>query len=327
MNPKTHLYRNKFARMRKSYILFLICTLGFAIGMKAQQDPQYSQYMFNHLSLNPAYAGSWDHLTTTFLFRKQWTGVNGAPNTGSFTLHTPSRNRRHGFGVSFYHDEIGVAKTTSITVPYAFRMDLGGNARLALGIQGNLTNYNADLSGVRTGSDIEPGVPVDPAFNGNLVNVWLPNAGAGIFFNTKRFYLGASAPRLIEGALTEDENISDAKQARHYFFTTGLVLGADNAAVKFKPSILAKYHPAAPMQFDFNAHFLFVDKFWLGASFRTEDAIVFMAEWQISPLFRIGYAYDLTTSELNTYSNGSHEFMLGLDLNFNKKAMISPRYF
>ncbi|MEM7037951.1 MAG: PorP/SprF family type IX secretion system membrane protein, partial [Bacteroidota bacterium] len=187
--------------------------------------------------------------------------------------------------------------------------------------------YRTTFGGVRTGSDIDPANnPADPAFMGNDLNLWIPNAGAGMFFHTRRFYLGASAPRLIEANLsTQDSSI--AQQSRHYFFTTGLVFGADDAAVKFRPSILAKYHPSAPMQFDFNAHFLFSDVLWLGASYRTEDAIVFMAELDLFTFVRLGYAYDYIISDLSTYTSGSHEFMLGFDLRFNKKAMASPRYF
>lgn len=307
----------------KKFVI-LLCMFGMALGMKAQQAPQYSQYMFNHMALNPAYAGSWGFLTTTFIYRKQWVNLNGAPTTQSFALHAPSRNQRHGFGMSFFNDQIGVTRMSNLNLAYAYRIPLGGNATLALGLQGAIGNYNNQLGGVRTGSLITNGT-TDPAFQGN-VNVWIPNAGTGVFFSTKHFYLGLSAPDLIENNLHDSDDPNGGGR-RHYFATSGLVIGKEEAAVKFKPSVLLKFQPSTPMGLDLNAHFLFVDRFWLGVSYRVEDAVVGMFEWQISPWFRIGYAYDFTLSQLSDYSSGSHEFMLGIDLNFKSKGMVSPRWF
>lgn len=306
-------------------IIILLCMFGMSLGLYGQQDPQYSQYMFNHLALNPAYAGSWGYLTSTFIYRKQWVNLNGAPTTQSFTFHAPSRNQRHGFGASFFNDQIGVTRHTNLNLSYAYRIPLGGNANLALGLSGAIGNVNNQLGGVRTGSVITGGL-ADPAFQGD-VNVWLPNAGTGLFFSTKHFYLGLSAPDLIENDLQGDNTSSRASESRHYFATTGLVIGKDDAMVKFKPSVLLKFQPNSPMTFDLNAHFLFADKFWLGASYRLDDAIVGMVEWQISSWLRIGYAYDYTISDLSSYTSGSHEFMLGLDLNFKRQGIVSPRWF
>jgi type IX secretion system PorP/SprF family membrane protein len=311
--------------MHKKWTLWLWMMMG-ALTCAAQQEPMYSQYMFNQLSINPAYAGKDGYFSSALLFRQQWTGINGAPTTQNLVLHGPSANDRHGFGLSLYNDRIGVSNNSSVGLSYAFRIHLGENARLCLGLSGALTNYRADFGGVRTGSDIHPGQLDDPSFTGRRINLWIPNAGTGVFFHTRRFYAGASAPRLLEQSLAPRDAASQAKQARHFFFTTGVMLGEEMAAVKFRPSILAKYQPATGMQFDLNAHFLFVDRFWLGASWRTEDALVLMAEWNIAQWLRIGYAYDYARSSLSTYTSGSHEFMLGVDLNF-KKAMISPRYF
>lgn len=315
--------------MKRKIFILLTLIIGWVAGLQAQQDPMYSQYMFNHQVLNPAYAGSWGYFTSSMIYRKQWVGMNGAPQTGSFSFHTPSRNDRHGFGMSFVNDRIGITQTNGLTAAYAFRIHLGEHARLCLGLQGSLDNYRANYGGVRTGSTIDPSQnPSDPSFNGNSVNLWLPNAGAGIFFHTKHFYLGASSPRLVLHGLTNgDAGNSLASLSRHFFMTTGVVIGRDDAMVKFKPSILAKYTPGVPMQFDFNAHFLFADRLWVGASYRTEDAIVGMVQFQALQWLRIGYAFDYITSEINPYASASHEFLLGLDLNFKRKAMVSPRYF
>lgn len=314
--------------MKRNLIIIALMLFGCAAGLQAQQDPMYSQYMFNHQVLNPAYVGSWGFLTSTMIYRKQWVGVNGAPETASFSFHTPSRNDRHGFGMSFVNDRIGITQTNGLSAAYAFRIHLGGNARLALGLQGSLDNYRANFGTVRTGSVIDPSTnPSDPAFNGNSINLWLPNAGAGLFFHTKHFYAGASTPRLVLHPLSSNTATSLATLSRHFFFTTGVVIGKDDAMVKFKPSILAKFTPGAPLQFDLNAHFLFADRLWVGFSYRTEDAVVGMVQLQALQWLRIGYAFDYITSEINPYASASHEFMLGIDLNFKRKAMVSPRYF
>lgn len=308
-------------------LLLWVCFFGPKAAY-SQQDPMYSQYMFNHQVLNPAYAGSWGYLTSTLIYRKQWVGLNGAPETQSFSMHLPTRNDRHGFGFGFVGDQIGVTKTTGVNAAYAFRIPIGENARLALGLQGSIDNYRANFGEVRTGSTIDPSLNApDPAFNGNSVNLWLPNAGAGIYFHTKRFFAGASSPRLVLHDLNGDNTASLAHLSRHFFVTTGLVLGREESFLKFKPSILMKMTPAAPVQFDFNAHFLLGDRLWLGASFRTDDAVVMMMQLQLFQWLRMGYAFDYVTSELNTYSNASHEFMLGFDLHIKRKAHVSPRYF
>jgi type IX secretion system PorP/SprF family membrane protein len=311
--------------MYKRWTIWLLGMMGI-LTCAAQQDPMYSQYMFNHLNLNPAYAGKDGYMSSALLFRQQWAGINGAPTTQNLVLHGPSANDRHGFGLSIYNDQIGVSNNSALGFSYAFRIHLGTHTRLALGLSGSLTNYRADFGSVRTGSDINPGQPVDPSFAGRRINLWIPNAGTGLFFHSRRFYAGASAPRLLTQSLADQNTPSQAKQARHFFLTTGIMLGEEMAAVKFRPSMLVKYQPASGLQFDLNAHFLFVDRFWLGASFRTEDALVLMAEWNVAQWLRIGYAYDYARSALSTYTTGSHEFMLGVDLNF-KKAMVSPRYF
>ena len=312
----------------KKYILILICVLGLGNAAFAQQDPHFSQYMFNHLVLNPAYAGSWGYLTSNFIFRKQWVGFDGAPETQSFSVHAPTRNDRHGFGLGFVNDKIGVTKSTGVSLDYAFRIHLSKNARLAFGLNGTMINYQVNMGGVRTGSDIN-GTGVDPAFSPSTSpqNAFFPNVGAGVFFHTKHFYAGASAPKLLDQQLPGGYTTTQSLSRKHFFFTTGLVFGKDDAAVKFKPSVLVKYQPESPISVDLNAHFLFADRLWLGVSYRTEDAIVGMVQLQALKWLRIGYAYDYVTSDINPFAAASHEFLLGLDLNFKQKAMVSPRYF
>ena len=321
------------------YILFFVLMLT-GVGAWAQQDAQYSMYMFNGLVLNPAYAGSRENLSMTLIGRKQWLGFDGSPVGGSFSVHGPTRNLRHGLGGFVSYDKVGPISNINATFAYAFRIPLNQkNAVLALGIQGSFANYRANFSGVNLGDPTwttAGGVaaidPNDPAFNGNSnVSLFQPNAGAGIRFSNKWMYAGASIPHFINNRLfAPEQQIGDDKllsrRYYHYLFQAGFIIPFGKQ-IKFRPSTFIKYVPAAGVQLDVNASFLFVEKFWVGASYRLQEGFIFMAEWNISKSLRVGYAYDLTTSGMKSYTTGSHEIMLGFDFNFNKKSMISPRYF
>lgn len=306
----------------KHKIILLLAFVLAAASVYAQQAEQYSQYMFNQLVINPAYCGARDNLSATLLAREQWIGLPGRPSTQSFSLHAPTRNQKHGLGLAISNDKLGVTRDVSFNGIYAYRIHLGEKARLSMGLQGTLTNYRSDLSGVATG---EVGV-ADPAFVGNDINLWIPNAGAGLWFNTERFYLGASIPKILTNTFGDDNTTLEARQYRHFFITSGVVIPF-GSSVQWKPSVMVKSTQAAPFAVDLNSHLLFKEKVWLGASYRIDDAVVLMAEWQISSMFRIGYAYDINISALNPYNSGTHEFMLGMDLNFDNMGMVSPRYF
>ena len=310
----------------KKIIFVIITFLGVGMGLFGQQDPHYSMYMFNGMAINPAYAGSRGQVSSLLLLREQWLGFDGRPRTQSFTIHGPTRNLRHGFGFSVVNDQMGPIQDLALNAAYAYRIPIGEEGALALGLQGSLANYRSTLTDLRTNGDPnQVPSPTDNAQANNNVNLWLPNIGTGIYFNTKRFFLGGSILNLIENELTENPTGDPVTQRyRHYVATTGLVIGNK---VKLKPSVLLKYQQAAGAQADLNLSLLFKEKFWLGASFRTEDAWVFIAQWQIAAPLRIGYAYDLSTNSLRSQINGSHEFMLGFDFNFRKKDVVSPRYF
>jgi len=313
--------------MKKYLIIICIAVLGN--GLFAQQDSHYSQYMFNHLAINPAYAGSAGYISSTLIYRKQWVNVEGAPTTQSFAVHGPSNNLRHGFGLAFYNDEIGVTRTSTLNLAYSYRIPLNDIATLSFGLHGTVENISNRLSGVRTTSLISSSSQ-DPAFANNL-NLWRPNAGAGVFFNTNHFYLGLSAPDLIENSVNGTNEVlgvdDQARERRHFFVHTGFITGTDESPFRFKPSFLLKYVPGAPINFDVNAQFWIQNRVWLGASYRLEDAVVGMLGIQLTNWLNVGYAYDYTISELSNVSNGSHEIMLGIDLNFKRMGMVSPRWF
>ena len=297
----------------------MLAFTGSALG---QQDPQYSQYMFNGLAYNPAYAGSRDALSGTLLLRKQWVQLDGAPSTGSFSLHGPSRNERHGFGIQLVHDRLGVTRQNFLTGSYAFRFPLGPG-RLALGLEGGLRQFQNRYSDVVTVNpdQINPGV--------NLT-AWLPSAGTGLYYSTERFYMGLSVPNFIAGKYFryKDQTAQSlaSTQRTHYFGTMGVVIPL-GSNVEFKPSVVAKYVQNAPFEMDFNAAFLFRQRLWLGAGYRTGDALIFMLEYFTPGGLRLGYAYDYTVTRLNQVNTGSHELMLGFDLAPRKTKIITPRYF
>lgn len=296
--------------------LLLLCTPGFG-----QQDAHYSQYIFNGLVLNPAYAGSRGTVSTLLFLRNQWVGIPGAPKTGAFSVHTPIGDQRNNFGLTVSDDIIGYTNQLWVHGSYAFRFNLGPG-RLAFGLQGGLLNYRIDWSKAEV-------VDQNDFILGNTTqNRLIPNVGAGIYYNTSTWYAGASMPHILDTELRDvDGTINDFAQLyRHYFFTAGIVL-FPQSTVKFKPSVLVKYVTGAPVEADFNASFLINDFVWLGASYRTNDAVVVMADFQLTKQLRLGYAFDWTLSELGNYNTGTHELMIGYDFYFNSSQLKSPRYF
>lgn len=305
-------------------ILTLALTLALSFapsGAKAQQDPQYSQYMFNGLLLNPAYAGSRDLVSITALGRYQWAGIQGSPRTASFSIHGPSLNEKSGFGLSLYHDQLGITRQMALNLSYAYRMQVGPGT-LALGLQGGLMNHLNKWSEAVT-VDNDNGLPLQ-----NQSGI-LPMVGTGIYFNTQRFYAGASIPNFIKNRYKNPNTASAdfaSRQQRHFFGTIGAVFPITQD-VDFKPSLVVKYTENAPIEFDFNASILIREVLWLGASYRTGDAMVFIAQFVFKNQYRLGYAYDYTLTKLGNYNKGSHEVMLGVDLGWNKSRIKTPRYF
>lgn len=306
--------------MKKIFLLLLVLA-AFSKDSFAQQDPQYSQYMFNGLLLNPAYAGSRELVSATLLYRKQWVQIDGAPQTGTVSIHLPSRDLRHGFGFSFFQDRLGITRQTGLNLSYAYRIPVGPGT-LALGLQGGILNHQNRWSESIT-VDPDNGLPMT---NQSAI---LPNVGTGAYFNTQRFYAGVSMPNLLKNTYKNPNSVGgtiQAKQARHVFATAGVVLKISES-LDLKPSVLLKYTKNAPLELDLNASLLIKKMFWIGASYRTKDAVVFIFEYIHKNQFRFGYAYDLTTTNLGTYNSGSHELMLGMDFIAVKERIKTPRYF
>jgi len=288
----------------------------------AQQKPMYSQYMFNMLNINPAYAGSRGAMSAVALYRNQWLGFPGAPRTTTFSFDMPLQNRKVGLGVQFYDDRIGIERTTGFNAIYAFRFQFAGSGTLSLGLQAGLLNYQANYTEVNTY------VPNDPAFSSNVRGI-LPAFAAGAYYNSDKFYIGLSTPALLKTKIlysNASEIASVTSRDLHLYLATGTVFDL-NQDLALKPSLLVKAVSGAPIEIDINCNLWLQNKIALGASYRTGDAIVGMVEYQINQQFRFGYAYDKTFSNLGTLVNGTHEIMLRMEFGSPSVRVSSPRYF
>jgi len=305
-------------------ILFIIGMLFFAYTKTmAQTEPMYSQYMYNMLGVNPAYAGSREATSFNLFQRKQWVGLEGAPQTTSVSIDNAIYNKKAGWGIQIYDDKLGVEKADGINIMTSTRIRVSENGILSGGLSFGLMNYRIDLINVANRYTAS-----DPAFYSNL-NKWTPSIGLGLFYNTENFYAGISIPNILKSRLTAFDVIRSSLQkvnAKHVFVTTGFVY-ALNEDVKIKPSTMIKIVQGAPIEADLNTNVWFHDLIAVGVSYRTGDAVIGMAEIQANENLRLGYAYDVTLSPLKAYNNGSHELMIRYEFGNSKTKVKSTRYF
>ncbi len=294
----------------------------------AQQDPQFTQYMYNMSVINPAYATADEAiLNLGGLYRTQWVGVEGAPKTGTFFAHTPI-NEKIEMGISFTNDNIGdVVSENNIYADFAYILPVGFEAKLSLGIKAGFTLFDVNFDGFNLQSG---NVTTDVAFNEN-VNKTFPNLGIGAFYFTENYYIGLSAPNLLTTKHIETENgiKSTGVQDIHYFLTGGYVFDI-NRDLKFKPAFMAKSVRGAPLALDITANVLFNDRLEAGLGYRLDDAISGLVSFRITPELKIGYAYDFTTTTLGDFNSGSHEIFILFDIDlFGLKGGYdrSPRFF
>jgi type IX secretion system PorP/SprF family membrane protein len=301
--------------------IFLKLTLVFfGVMVYAQQDPHYTQYMYNMNVINPAYAGSKENLSIGILGRRQWEGLQGAPQTYTFNAHMPV-GRKVGLGLSVIADQIGPVKEQNVNVDFSYTLDLGGEHKLAFGAKAGASIFNINLQGV-----FVPDAG-DPAFSENAVGANL-NVGAGLFYYTDNYYISFSVPNLLGAVHLVDKTNGRrfGTDANHYFLTGGYVFDLSEN-VKFKPFTMLKTTFKDPLSVDFSTNFLLYEKFELGATYRLEDSFGAMFNVAVTPNVRIGYAYDHIVSNLRAFAPASHEVILLFDLNFPKKVSRSPRYF
>ncbi|AHM58854.1 membrane protein [Flammeovirgaceae bacterium 311] len=284
-------------------------------SLQAQQQALFTQYMFNGLAINPAYAGSHESMSITALARKQWLGIDGAPGTQTFAVHTPIPNEKIGLGLLLTHDHIGPVHQYSLKFAYAYRIPVGPG-KLSMGLQGGVVNYNSKFSELYLGPNVQ-----DPSFSAD-VNQFMYDFGTGLYYATDKFYLGLSVPQML--AIKTDDNFNPSK---HYFLNTGYLFDL-NRSLKLKPNVLFKAVQGAPLEVDLNTNLLIRDVLWVGASYRSFRTISALTELQLTDQLRFGYAYDFpATSDLGSATAGSHEIMLNYRFTFYKSNFSTPRNF
>lgn len=314
---------------KKNLLVPIAIFLALISTVNAQQDAQYTQYMFNTMSVNPAYAGSRGQFSAAALYRSQWVGLDGAPETFTLNLHSPIRNSRLGYGVSVIQDNIGdgVVSETYFDAIVSYTIDVSLEGKLSFGLKAGGNLLNLDFNGLRN-FDLEP-VSID-----NIENRFSPNIGLGLYYHTNKFYAGLSAPNILE---TEhfDNARTDANSAQflskeriNFYFITGYIFDL-NGNLKFKPALLTKVVGGAPLQLDMSASFLFNDKFSFGAAYRWDAALSGLVGFQITDQLMLGLAYDRETTALggSQFNDGSFEVFLRFELVKSFQKLVSPRFF
>lgn len=298
-------------------VFFLFCNL----TVYSQQDPLFTQYMFNKLLVNPAYAGSKEVFTIDMLNRTQWVNIDGAPETFTISAHTAMRNKNVGLGIYLYRDVLGPTNTQGMMGTYSYRIYMGSSS-LAFGLQFGLSYFDFNWAAMNLKDQ-------DYLFDPQDIRRVTPDANFGIYYQSNRMFFGVSSKQLLQndfGYAVKDGKSSFSKLTRHFYLMGGLAMPLDDKIV-FRPSMMAKYTPNAPLQIDLNASILFGNVFWVGASYRSAKAISFMTEFKISDRLKLGYSYDMYLNELQPFNYGSHEIRLGFEFPLYESRMRTPRYF
>lgn len=317
--------------LNSAYFSFLVALIVCAATINsnkiyAQQDGQYTNYMYNTQVINPAYAGSREQLTALLLYRNQWVGLDGAPTTYNFGIHSPvDQAQRLGIGLNFFKDEIGPANESNITADISYTIPISSSGtKLAFGVKGGINLLNIDYNKLVLKNRN------DNSFQNNIDNRLTPTVGVGLFlYNTDRWYMGLSSPNLLETTHYDDVKVSNVTEKIHLFATAGYVFDL-SGSTKFKPAVMAKMVSGAPLTLDLSANFLFNEKFTFGAAYRWDAAVSALAGFQVSDSVMIGYSYDYGLQELANYNSGSHEVFLRFEIGGglgNMARIITPRFF
>lgn len=313
--------------MRKTLLLISICSL-LSHSSIGQQDAQYTQYMFNPLNVNPGYAGNKAILSAALIHRAQWVGIDGAPRTQHFAVHSPLKDKNMGVGLQLMNDAIGPKNTFGVLGTYAYRIRPSkiSRGKLGFGLRAGYYRYKFDWE------QIEYKDQADVIVSQTAQTYGFMNFDFGVYYNTRFTYAGLSiyhlnSPRI--GIADDIERTDDAVASRlltHYAVTAGKIIEINDRTV-FRPSILFKAAPRSPAVLDVNASFLLDNVIWLGISYRTSNALAAIVEYEINEQFKVGYSYDYSLTELRNQQSGSHEIFLGYNFNVFKSRMRSPRYY
>ena len=305
--------------LSKPLVFFMAIFL--SVFTYAQQDAQYTQYMYNTVSVNPGYAGSRGQISMAALHRSQWIGLEGAPVTQTFNVHSPIGYRGVGLGLSIVNDQIGPTSETNFDVDFSYTIWTSTEGRLSFGLKAS-----ANLLDIRF-SELNQ-FTTDPTLQQDIDNRLTPNIGAGVYYHTNKYYLGLSVPRILETSHFQESSLSTAREQMNLYLITGYVWDL-NPFVKFKPTLLTKVVQGAPLQVDLSLNFMFSEKFIVGAAYRWDAAFSGMAGFNISKKFLIGIAYDKETTELGSaaFNDGSFEVIFRYDFISTKNNLKSPRFF
>src|SRR5690606_34137806 len=309
----------RLSQIFSTVLVGVLLSLGCA-EVHAQQDPQYTHYMYNTVNINPAYAGSRGAMSIFGLHRTQWVGLDGAPRTNAFSIHTPIQNSKLGVGVGFVNDRLGVIEENTISVDLSYTLDLN-NSKLSFGLKGSANLLDVEYSRLKQANPGDPYLAVD------VENEFSPNIGAGVYWHNERTYVGLSVPTFLQNERVENGSVYSAMNKRMHFFLMGGHVFDLNPTLKFKPAALIKAVEGAPLQVDVTANFLIHYKLTLGAAYRWDAAWSALVGFQVTDGLLIGYSYDSETTRLARYNNGSHEVFLRFEL-FNKYRRVnSPRFY
>jgi type IX secretion system PorP/SprF family membrane protein len=307
----------------KLTIAFLVVILisSFHERASAQQSIMYTQYMFNGLVVNPAYAGSDKYLNATLQARQQWMGFKGAPTSQMFSAHNSSANKKNGIGILIERETMGVNQTFNGYIMYAYKINFKKSV-LSLGLQAGVSNYQQRLTELNV-----PQGTNDPSVASNA-SYTLPNFGAGIYYSSKHFYLGLAVPYLLQNTFDTSNPVLTARQSRNYFFNSGFVFDL-SSSLKLKPNVFVRYVSGAPVNVDLNLNLLIKDVLWIGCSYRVTNSINPLIEMLVTQRLRIGFTYDIPISAMAGVYSGSPEAMINYRFVSKKKPsrILSPRYF
>ena len=311
----------KTYRMKKYILSSVLCFLAVVLsGVEAfaQQDAQYSQYMFNQLALNPAYAGSREALATSLVYRNQWTGIDGAPTTGAVAVQMPLKKKKIGVGAEIFSDKLGPKNTSGILFSYAYRIPFL-KGKLSFGLRMGMYNYAFDW----TKMDYKDKSDVYNQIQERKSKI-TPTADFGMYYYARTFYWGFATTHLNRGKITTMTTDSTAHQEVHYFIPIGKAFEVKNMIIN--PSVLIKAASNAPPSVDVSVNLLLKERLWLGVSARSKYGILFLAQYMINEKMKAGYSYDLGTNKIGIVGKGSHEIMIGYDINLHGTKMVTPRY-
>lgn len=297
----------------------LIGLVVYALATQAQQKEQFTQYMFNGLILNPALAGSDDALSITFLNRRQWSGIDGAPVTQTLSAHTPFVNGRTGMGLYLVNDKIGVHRNQSFQGSYAYRLQVSENAYLSMGLQAGLNAHRSDYTSLGNTASLN-----DPKLADGTISNTAFNVGAGLFYKSERFEVGFSVPEIVPENISLNDSARVSWQRTQYFLF-GKYSIPITEILDFEPSVLVKYMSGVPVSYDVNACLLIKKTLTLGLSYRKQESIDFLFKARVTPQLQLGYAYDYGTGEVSRAGNGAHELLINYIFNFSNDNVTSPR--